>query len=1000
MEEHHWSNDHSSHIFLLENETENAQPKRKRRRKRPRTHAAATVVIVTQSIDAAGDVGAPASILNAQASEGTLEHFVSTQTVSSRRKRRSKSTPASATASSSSLLSAPLDINGLQTPSVPRTKDKEFLVPPASLSRAASKKKKEVPTITILRRPEELLTRSNARSDDDDSDFDGERTPTNFGIMQSDASRAPELGVPINLTGKKGNRVGRREREKEKSKYDATREHEAAKEGGASVGTDKTFDFDNDSDENDEDGVESQDDEDEEQGDDNDSLSNLSLLKPPRRRRRRRARDTAYIHTGTGNAGSYRSIPGTPGFLLSYPDGQANDGDERVVVDGGSKQSTAEDDNNSQSKASVATEKRKRTRRRLKAVKSVPDLMLETDIAGPSISTPAAAAAIVAEDRTQQAVIKATRGRLGAELLGSRDPLDMDRNPMQQYLLASGSGIILMNSPPEPKKLPPPDSKRGRLLALARQLRQLFPEQSEDLGRIIQRIENPSTAQGGKPKRVVTSDTREEFEAQTGASRPKRRRARKGGHAKTESESGTGPTGGDVFEFEDEQGDVLQDGDGGTSHMPEVEEEEEDVDPRGRPPRRSDTALVHVFIDHSNILIGLLSHLKKNQNRRNAMNKTRSRPLPALISKATAASGASNKTDAASAFAAVKASSSRPLPIPSNGDAGTKPVVPVEVNPIPLPSFATMSYSLPTTSVLNSYMTPRNGPSDDEAGRENNSDGHEYPCKTNDESGALAPAKGSKDKRMLKHLWHAALVLILERGRPVTRRVVVASSPLYQPMESIEQLGYELRVYLRVPDLGDGQDRERYRDKSTAGKSNGSSKSAQSSPTTATSSSGIPYTKRTHVRNISGNVSTESGSGAGSGNASGGLHPYYGTPNTNLANTSRVKYREQGVDELLQLKLHQAIAASETVPEGSTIVLATGDGNVSQFTEDGFLGPVRTALRRGWKVELYAWEDGLSRAWRREFGDRSDWGQRGLFRVIEMEQFADALVEAVEQSSD
>ena len=24
------------------------------------------------------------------------------------------------------------------------------------------------------------------------------------------------------------------------------------------------------------------------------------------------------------------------------------------------------------------------------------------------------------------------------------------------------------------------------------------------------------------------------------------------------------------------------------------------------------------------------------------------------------------------------------------------------------------------------------------------------------------------------------------------------------------------------------------------------------------------------------------------------------------------------------------------------------------------VGPVRTALRRGWKVELYAWEDGLS----------------------------------------
>lgn len=28
------------------------------------------------------------------------------------------------------------------------------------------------------------------------------------------------------------------------------------------------------------------------------------------------------------------------------------------------------------------------------------------------------------------------------------------------------------------------------------------------------------------------------------------------------------------------------------------------------------------------------------------------------------------------------------------------------------------------------------------------------------------------------------------------------------------------------------------------------------------------------------------------------------------------------------------------------------------------LGPVRTALRRGWRVELYAWEDGLSKSGR------------------------------------
>jgi len=86
-----------------------------------------------------------------------------------------------------------------------------------------------------------------------------------------------------------------------------------------------------------------------------------------------------------------------------------------------------------------------------------------------------------------------------------------------------------------------------------------------------------------------------------------------------------------------------------------------------------------------------------------------------------------------------------------------------------------------------------------------------------------------------------------------------------------------------------------------------------------------------HVRRISGSTSAESG--GGSGNASGGasnLHPYHGIVNTTPP-LGKIKYREQGVDELLQLKLHQALAAADDVPEGSTIVLATGDGNMGQF---------------------------------------------------------------------
>ena len=105
---------------------------------------------------------------------------------------------------------------------------------------------------------------------------------------------------------------------------------------------------------------------------------------------------------------------------------------------------------------------------------------------------------------------------------------------------------------------------------------------------------------------------------------------------------------------------------------------------------------------------------------------------------------------------------------------------------------------------------------------------------------------------------------------------------------------------------------------------------------------------------------------------------------------TKVRYREQGVDELLQLKLHQAIADVDVVPRNATIVLATGDGNVGQFNEEGFLGCVRTALKKGWRVELYAWEGGLSRSWKREFGEGP---YRHRFSIHGLSKFGQDLLE-------
>jgi hypothetical protein len=227
---------------------------------------------------------------------------------------------------------------------------------------------------------------------------------------------------------------------------------------------------------------------------------------------------------------------------------------------------------------------------------------------------------------------------------------------------------------------------------------------------------------------------------------------------------------------------------------------------------------------------------------------------------------------------------------------------------------------------------------------------------------------------------HAALALILERGRSVTRRVLVASSPLYQPVEPASQLGYEVHVYARVRDTGDGPDKvSSQRHRHSRGRSGGS-----------TSGSGWNAAKEYARRSSSGiALATDSSEpGTSSGSAPSANHSQ--SPQVSSASGGRVRYREQGVDELLQLKLLQAVSNVDVPPPGSTIVLATGDGNVSQFNEEGFRGCVRTALKKGWHVELYAWEAGLSRTWVHEFAE-GQWASR--FRIIPIDGFGGDLLD-------
>lgn len=221
---------------------------------------------------------------------------------------------------------------------------------------------------------------------------------------------------------------------------------------------------------------------------------------------------------------------------------------------------------------------------------------------------------------------------------------------------------------------------------------------------------------------------------------------------------------------------------------------------------------------------------------------------------------------------------------------------------------------------------------------------------------------------------HAALALILERGRSVTRRVLVASSPLYQPVDSAAQLGYEVQVYARVPDTGDSADRvSSQRQRHPRGRGPGGSNNHTQHRSTT---SGVSFTTD----------SSEPGTSSGSAPPATAARP----GQASSASAGRVRYREQGVDELLQLKFLQAIADVDVPPTGSTIVLATGDGNVGQFNEEGFRGCVRTALKKGWRVELYAWEGGLSQTWIREFAEGP---LKSRFRIIPIDGFGSDLLD-------
>ncbi|KAK6582725.1 hypothetical protein PZA11_005133 [Diplocarpon coronariae] len=184
------------------------------------------------------------------------------------------------------------------------------------------------------------------------------------------------------------------------------------------------------------------------------------------------------------------------------------------------------------------------------------------------------------------------------------------------------------------------------------------------------------------------------------------------------------------------------------------------------------------------------------------------------------------------------------------------------------------------------------------------------------------------------------LAFILERGRDVARRVVGGSTisslydtPIKLPthLKDASEFKYELNILERV-----------------------------SKPQTCTTPK-----KKKH--------------GAGSGYVTSG----YSSASESTA--IRLGMQEQGVDEILQLKMLESVVDSETP---STVVLASGDAAEAEYS-GGFLTMVERALRKGWKVEVVAWSQGLSYEYKRK-DFLKKW--EDSFKIIHLDDYSEELL--------
>lgn len=218
------------------------------------------------------------------------------------------------------------------------------------------------------------------------------------------------------------------------------------------------------------------------------------------------------------------------------------------------------------------------------------------------------------------------------------------------------------------------------------------------------------------------------------------------------------------------------------------------------------------------------------------------------------------------------------------------------------------------------------------------------------------------------HLSFDALALLIERRRPVAKRVLAGSTPHLPAFDKAKAVGYECSILEKVYKARELTERQIYfkeQDRLRYGRSTKAPPPSNSVALVQGSQSSSPPS-----------FSMIPGHGGGSGSGS----------ETNAPQYAPAAMIEQGVDEILHLKMLESVVDYD---EPSTMVLATGDAASAEYSP-GFMAMVERALKKNWTVEIVSWSKNINGLYKRPEWT-NHWGER--FKIIYLDDYAEELLD-------